>query len=95
MATTTITFEIDDKLKQQFVELARERHCSAEELLPHLIREFIDNDSDPEYNAWFQEQVQIGIDQIESGQFVSGEEVEAEFAARRAETERRLRRDEK
>lgn len=91
MATTTITFEIDDKLKQQFAQIARERHCSIEELLPGLVREFVDSDSDTEYNAWFREQVQIGIDEIASGQFVSGEEVEAEFATRRAETERRLR----
>ncbi|GAB3438159.1 hypothetical protein NX773_02765 [Massilia solisilvae] len=89
MAITTITFEIDEKLKQQFVALARERHCSAEELLPHLVRDFVESDSDPEYNAWFQRQVQAGLDSLAAGEGIPGEEVEAEFKALRDEMERR------
>lgn len=91
MAATTITFEIDEQLKQQFLELAKSRNCSAEELLPHLIRQFIEAESDPDYNEWFRQQVQIGMDDIAAGRWVSSEEVEAEFAALRAETERKLR----
>jgi predicted transcriptional regulator len=90
MATTTITFEIDENLKQQFAEVARAHHCSAEELLPHLVREFVEAESDPEYNEWFRQQVQIGLDDANAGRMISSEEVEAEFAARRAETLRKL-----
>ena len=34
---------------------------------------------DPEYDAWFKEQVQIGIDQANRGELISGEEVEREL----------------
>jgi predicted transcriptional regulator len=90
MANTTITFELDEKLKQQFVELARARNCSAEELLPYLVREFIEAESDPDYNEWFRRQVQIGLDSLEAGEGIPGEEVEAEFKALREETLRKL-----
>jgi predicted transcriptional regulator len=90
MATTTITFEIDEKLKQQFAEVARARHCSAEELLPHLVREFIEAESDPDYNEWFRQQVQAGLDSLDAGEGIPGEEVEAEFKALREETLRKL-----
>jgi predicted transcriptional regulator len=90
MATTTITFELDEKLKQQFVELAQAQNSSAEELLPYLIRDFIEAESDPEYNAWLQRQVQAGLDSLEAGEGIPGEQVEAEFKALREEVQRKL-----
>jgi predicted transcriptional regulator len=90
MATKPYTFEIDERLMQQFVELAQARGISAEEILPYVIRDFIAAEGDSGHNAWLREQVQIGIDQVEAGNYIPGEEVEAEFAALRAETQRRL-----
>ena len=40
---------------------------------------------DPDYDAWFREQVQIGLDQIARGEVVSDEEMKRWFAERRAE----------
>jgi predicted transcriptional regulator len=45
---------------------------------------------DQEYEQWFRRQVQIGIDEADAGDVIPGDEVEAEFAALRAATQRRL-----
>ena len=42
------------------------------------------------YDAWFREQVQIGIDSANAGNLIPAAEVEARFAAKRAATRRRL-----
>ena len=36
------------------------------------------------YDAWFQKQVQIGLDEANSGQLVTQEEVKSRFEAKRA-----------
>ena len=41
-----------------------------------------------EYGAWFREQVLIGLDSANAGNLISNEDVEAKFAARRAEARR-------
>lgn len=43
-----------------------------------------------EYDAWFRRQVHAGLDDANAGRLVPGEEVEAEFAARKAATRRRI-----
>jgi predicted transcriptional regulator len=43
-----------------------------------------------EHDAWFRRQVQIGLDAANAGDLIPGDEVEAKFAAKRAETRRRL-----
>ena len=40
--------------------------------------------TDAEYEQWFSRQVQIGIEAADAGEVISAEEVEAEFASRRA-----------
>jgi predicted transcriptional regulator len=42
------------------------------------------------YGAWFQKQVQIGLDQANAGNLIPHEDVEAKFAAKRATTLARL-----
>ena len=43
-----------------------------------------------DHDGWFREQVRIGLDSANAGKLISYEETEARFAARRAETRRRL-----
>jgi predicted transcriptional regulator len=43
-----------------------------------------------EHDAWFRDQVQTGLDSANAGRLVPADEVEAEFAARRVETRRKL-----
>lgn len=42
------------------------------------------------HNAWFREQVQIGLDSANAGNLMSNEDVEEKFSARRAKTRLRL-----
>lgn len=46
-----------------------------------------------EYDTWFREQVQIGLDSANAGRLIPNEEVEAEARARRQETRRKLATD--
>jgi len=43
-----------------------------------------------EHDAWFRRRVQAGLDDATAGRLVPGEEVEAEFAARRKASRRRI-----
>ena len=43
-----------------------------------------------DYDAWFKREVQKGMDDIAAGNVWSNEEVEAEFALKRADLRRRL-----
>lgn len=83
MKVNDIRFRLDDELLQSFHAAAKEQGRSSEDVLRDLIQGFIDR-SKSGYATWFQQQVQIGIAEADSGQVVSNEEVEAEFAARRA-----------
>ena len=43
-----------------------------------------------EYDAWFRRQVQAGLESANAGNLIPADDVEAVFAARRAQTRRRL-----
>jgi hypothetical protein len=45
---------------------------------------------DPAYDAWFREQVQIGIDQADRGETIPHEQVQAEWEAVRAKLMKRI-----
>ena len=90
MSDTTFTFQVDKALKEQFAAAAKRANRTADGVLRDLIRDFIEFET-PAYDEWFHREVQAGLDDISAGRVVSGEKVEAEFAARRAETLRKLR----
>ncbi|WP_439815849.1 CopG family ribbon-helix-helix protein [Zavarzinia sp. CC-PAN008] len=86
MGETTFTFRVDADLMAAFEETARAQGRSIEDLIQEFMREVVEQPpSDPEYDAWFREQVQIGLDEADAGLLISHEEVEAEAAAWRAE----------
>ena len=45
---------------------------------------------DPEYDAWFREQVQIGIDEADRGELIPHEEMRRWFAEQNADFLRRI-----
>ena len=60
-------------------------------MLRDYMRDIIRRQKEAEdHGAWFREQVQVGLDSANAGNLVSNEDVEAKFAARRAETRRKL-----
>ena len=93
MADATITVRIDPELKAAFSQAAEARNRTDEELLREFMQDYIETQrTDSEYENWFRRQVQIGIAAADAGELISGEEVEAEFAALRASSSRDLAR---
>ena len=60
------------------------------QLLRDYMRDIVRRQSEAEeHDAWFREQVQIGLTSADAGELVPNEEVEARFSTRRADTRRR------
>lgn len=83
MKSSELRIQLNDDVIQRFHAAAKEQGRTSEDVLQELIQGFIAQ-SKSDYDAWFIQQVQIGIAEADSGQMVSNEEVEAEFASRRA-----------
>lgn len=92
MTDATFTFRVDDDLKTQFTRAAKARDRSGAQLLREFMREYVRRQEEAAHDAWFRQQVQAGIKAANAGDVISAEEVEAEAAAWRAETRRRLAR---
>ena len=91
MAETTITIRVDAELKTAFSRAAEERSRTNEDLLREFMQDYIETRrTDSEYAQWFRRQVQIGIDAADAGELIPAEEVEAEFAALRDASQRKL-----
>lgn len=87
MIEVTFTFRADESLKKEFSSFTKDMDRSRAQLLRDFIKQ------QPEvvsYGAWFQKQVQIGLDQANAGNLILHEDVEAKFAAKRATTLARL-----
>ncbi len=87
MSEATFTFRVDKALKDQFTAVAKARDRTSAQLLRDFVRQ---QEEAAEHDAWFRRQVQIGLDSANAGDLVPAEEVEAEAAAWRAETRRKL-----
>ena len=91
MSEATFTFRVDERLKDEFSTAAKSRDRTGAQLLRDFMRDFIKQQQDvAEHDARFRRQVQAGLDSANAGRLVPAEEVEAEFAMRRAETRRKL-----
>jgi predicted transcriptional regulator len=84
MAETTVTVRVDPELTTAFLRAAEGLNRTGEEILCAIMQDFIATRSaDTDHNRWFRQQVPIGIGEADTGDVVSGEEVEAEFASLR------------
>jgi predicted transcriptional regulator len=91
MPDATFTFRVEDELKAAFTEAAKAHDRTGAQLLRDFMRDYVSRQqNEQEYDSWFRRQVQAGIEDADAGRIVSADEVEAEFAARRAETLRKL-----
>ena len=91
MSDATFTFRVDEALKSEFATAAKARDRTSAQLIRDFMREFVQQQRDAaEHDAWFQRQVQAGLDSANAGRLVPSAEVEAKFAARRAATRRKL-----
>ena len=91
MSEATFTFRVEESLKQDFSSFAKTLDRSGAQLLRDFMRDFVKQQQEAaSYDAWFQQQVQIGLDQANAGNLIPHEDVEAKFAAKRAATLARL-----
>lgn len=90
MSDTTFSIQVDEQLKAQFLQLAASRDVNAEQLIREFMRDCVEQEDPKAYDAWLRRQVQAGLDSLNAGKAIPAEEVEAEFAARRAETRRKF-----
>lgn len=91
MSEATFTFRVDDALKSEFAQAAKARDRTGAQLLRDFMRDFVRQQQEAaEHDVWLRRQVQMGLDSANAGELLSGEEVEAEAAAWRAEMRRKL-----
>lgn len=91
MSETTFTFRVDETLKKAFSTAAKARDRTSAQLLRDFMRDFVLQQQEAAaHDAWFRGQVQIGLDSANAGDLITAEEIEAEAAAWRAETRRKM-----
>jgi len=92
MSEATFTFRLDGALKDNFTAAAKASDRTGAQLLRDFMRDFVQRQHESiEYDQWFRRQVQMGIDEANAGHLIPAEEVEAEFAERRAATRRKIK----
>ena len=85
MSEATFTFRVDESLKQEFSNFAKDIDRSGAQLLRDFMRDFVKQQQEAaSYDAWYQKQVQIGLDEANAGQLVPQEEVKSRFEEKRA-----------
>lgn len=91
MSETTFTFRVEEELKTQFTTAAKGRDRSGAQILRDFMRDFVRQQQEAaEHDSWFRREVQRGLDAANAGHLAPADDVEAEFAARRSQTRRKL-----
>jgi hypothetical protein len=87
ISESTFTFRVDGALKSEFSNAAKSLDCNAAQLLRDFMRDFVQGQQEgAEHDAWFRRQVRVGLDSANAGNLIPS----AKFAAKRAETRRRI-----
>ena len=91
MSDSTMPFRVDEDLKDEFSTAAKALDRTGAQLLRDFMRDFVKQQQETAlHDAWFHSQVQVGLDSANAGRLVPAEHVEAEFAARREATRRKI-----
>jgi predicted transcriptional regulator len=79
------TMKLEKELRDEFMAAAEASHRPASQIVREMMRDFIkQQQSEADYAAFLQKKVDLARAQITAGQTLSNDEVEQEFAARRA-----------
>lgn len=80
------TMKLEPELRDDFMAEAKASHRPASQLLRELMRDFVQRQKQArEYEDFLRDKVDLAREQIANGQHASNQEVEARFAALRAE----------
>lgn len=92
MNEATFTFRVEEALKNEFSKAAKANDRSGAQLLRDYMRAFVRQQQETAaHNEWFHHQVAIGLDSANAGNLIASADVEARFAARRANTRRQFK----
>ena len=84
------TMKLEPELRAEFMAEAEAAHRPASQVLRELMREFIQRQREArEYDEFLRRKVDAGRAAMRAGKYRSNDEVEAEFAARRAKASNR------
>ncbi len=79
------TMKLEPELRSEFMAEAEASHRPASQVLRELMREFVQRQREArEYDDFLRQKVEAGRASLRAGQGRSNDEVEAEYAARRA-----------
>jgi predicted transcriptional regulator len=80
------TMKLEPELRAEFMAEAAAAHRPASQILRELMREFVQRQREArEYDEFLRTKVADAREQIRAGDYASAEDVEARFAARRAQ----------
>ena len=84
MTEATFTFRVDESLKQEFSNFAKDIDRSGAQLLRDFMRDFVKQQQEAaSYDAWYQKQVQIGLDEANAGKLISHEDAKLRLEKKR------------
>ncbi len=79
------TMKLEPDLREAFMSEAQAAHRPASQVLRELMREFVQRQRQArEHDDFMEQKVQAARNSIQAGLGIANEEVEAQFAARRA-----------
>lgn len=80
MTDSTLTFRVDDELKNAFAEVAKAQDRNAAQLLRDFMRATVrEAEERRAHEAWFRQQVEVGRRAAAEGHVESAEATEAHF----------------
>lgn len=78
------TLKLESELRDQF--MAEAAHRPASQIVREMMRQFVQTQRETrEYKAFLQRKVEAARTSVEAGNGISNDEIEARFAARRAQ----------
>ncbi len=87
---SVFTMKLEADLRDEFMAEAEAVHRPASQIVRDLMREFIQRQHEArEYDDFLRHKVDLARESLHAGRGRSNDEVEADFAARRAELQRR------
>ncbi len=87
MNEATLTFRVDENLKNEFASAAKAHDRTGAQLLRDFMRSYVKGQQEEaQYDAWLREKVRHARASADAGNLVPAAEVESRFAARRAKT---------
>jgi predicted transcriptional regulator len=83
------TIKLEPELRDQFMAEAAAAHRPASQVMRELMRAFVQRQQEArEYDEFLHRKIELARSSMRAGQGISNDEVEADFAARRAQVDR-------